>query len=156
MSQAAQQSAPPVPPRIDGFVDAVLGRCLDIGAIWSLGHQPAESCMPSPSRPVTLLAFADAGVLARLRKSDHLHRPDYAFLVVVDGDAFASAWGPNRSGSLARWAWRQTARNEAYYDEPQWAEDASGAVVRVRRKAFLVRVAIGGAGAAGVIEWPPQ
>ena len=38
---------------------------------------------------------------------------------------------------LARWAWRQTSANEAFYDEARWAEDGK-TVVRLRRKAQLV------------------
>jgi hypothetical protein len=117
-------------------LSAVVSTCLDISAVWSIDHEPGESC--ADGEPRRLLAFADRSTLKRLRAAEHLHCADIEFLVVVDGDVFASAWGPSRlSGSLARWAWRQTAPREAYYDESRWA-DGDGTVVRVRRKAFLV------------------
>ena len=106
----------------------LLAVCLDIDSLWSLDHAGAGS---------RLLAFADERTLRRLCASEHLHIPDVEFLVVVDGDAFASAWGPSRvSGSLARWAWRQASAHEAYYDESRWSADYTS-VVRIRRKAFL-------------------
>ena len=104
-----------------------------------MDHCPAES-RPAPLRH-ELLAFADAATLARLRKSEHLHRADVELLVVVDGDLFESAWGPRKlSGSLARWAWRQISPHEAYYDESRWSQcdGDAGAVVRVRRRAIIV------------------
>ena len=114
----------------------VLSTCLDIVSVWSIDHAPHEVRATLGHRK--LLAFGDARTLSRLRASEHLHVSDVDFLVVTDGDGFASAWGPSRlSGSLARWAWRQTSRNQAYYDESRWAADAHAAV-RVRRKAFLV------------------
>ena len=104
--------------------------------MWSIDHEPDES-WPGLDH-IRLLAFANATTLAHLRRSRYLHRPDVEFLVVVDGDAFASAWGPgNLWGSLARWAWRQTSAREAYYDESRWSGN-DGAVMRVRRKAFLI------------------
>ena len=114
----------------------VLSTCLDIVSVWSIDHAPQAVCATLEHRK--LLAFGDERTLSRLRASEHLHDSDVDFLVVTDGDSFASAWGPNRlSGSLGRWAWRQTSRNQAYYDESRWAADAR-ATVRVRRKAFLV------------------
>lgn len=102
--------------------------------MWSIDHEPDESCFGlDHSR---LLAFADAATLARLRTSQYLHSPGVEFLVVVDGDVFASAWS-NLSGSLARGAWRQTSAREAYYDESRRSGN-DGAVMRVRRKAFLI------------------
>lgn len=104
--------------------------------MWSIDHEPDESC-PGLDH-IRLLAFAEPTTLARLRRSQYLHCSDVEFLVVVDGDAFASAWGPgNLSGSLARWGWRQTSAREAYYDESRWSGN-DGAVMRVRRKAFLI------------------
>ena len=126
-------------PTVLSFIHLVLATCPDIRAVWSLDHEPGGPW--SDEGPCRLLAFANASVLKCLQASDDLHRADIEFLVVVDGDEFASAWGPsNLSGSLARWAWRQTATDEAYYDESRWAERDGGsrAVVRVRRKAFLV------------------
>jgi len=127
------------PAEITAFVSSVLASCLDIHAVWSMDHCPAES-RPAPLRH-ELLAFADAATLARLRKSEHLHRADVELLVVVDGDLFESAWGPRKlSGSLARWAWRQISPHEAYYDESRWSQcdGDAGAVVRVRRRAIIV------------------
>ena len=119
-----------------GSLLRVLTDCLDISEVWSIDHEPDESC-PGLDH-IRLLAFADPATLARLRRSQYLHRPDVEFLVVVDGDTFASAWGPgNLAGSLARWAWRQTSAREAYYDESRWSGN-DGAVMRVRRKAFLI------------------
>ena len=127
------------PAEITAFVSRVLASCLDIHAIWSMDHRPDES-RPAPLRH-ELLAFADAPTLQRLRRCEYLHRVDVEFLVVIDGDLFESAWGPRKlSGSLARWAWRQISPHEAYYDESRWSQcdGDAGAVVRVRRKAFVV------------------
>src|SRR2546421_12909305 len=123
------------PAEITAFVSSLLASCLDIHAVWSMDRCPAESA--AAPRRHELLAFADAATLARLRKSEHLHRADVELLVVVDGDLFESAWGPRKlSGSLARWAWRQISPHESYYDESRWAQH--GSVVRVRRKALLL------------------
>ena len=127
------------PPAIIGFTHRMLAECLDIRAVWSLDHAPGEPW--SDVAQCRLLAFASPAVLKRLQACEHLHDGEIELLVVVNGDEFASAWGPARSnGSLARWAWRQTNGHEAFYDEPCWAErdGADGAVARVRRKAFLV------------------
>lgn len=108
---------------------------LDIQSVWSLDHQPAD--LSARATLGRLLAFADERTLMRLRTNENLHIPDVEFLVVVDGDVFASAWGPcNVSGSLARWAWRETSPHEAFYDESRWSSDEAE-VIRVRRKAFL-------------------
>jgi hypothetical protein len=139
MSLLAEATALSAPPRITRFTHRVLAACLDIGSVWSIDHAPDEPW--TDIGRCRLLAFASASVLRRLQTCEHLHSADIEFLVVIDGDEFASAWGPTRlSGSLARWAWRQTAVNEAYYDESRWArrDSGSGAVERVRRKAFLV------------------
>jgi hypothetical protein len=126
----------PWSPVHSGAVLRLLADCVDICAVWSIDHEPDESC-PGLGH-IRLLAFADPATLARLRRRQYLHRPDVELLVVVDGDAVASAWGPgNLSGSLARWAWRQTSAREAYYDECRWSGN-DGAVMRVRRKAFLI------------------
>ena len=117
----------------------MLAECLDIHAVWSLDHAPGQPWSDVPR--CRLLAFASPAVLKRLQACEHLHESEIDLLVVVNGDEFASAWGAARSrGSLARWAWRQTNGNEAFYDEPCWAErdGANGAVSRVRRKAYLV------------------
>ena len=114
----------------------VVSACLDIDSVWSIDHDPAEAIEGLVQR--TLLAFADQATLRRLRESEHLHSPHVNFLVVVDGDAFASAWGAGRvTGSLARWAWRQSSPTEAFYSESRWAGDER-TVIRLRRKAFLV------------------
>lgn len=121
--------------RCSVVVHSVLANCLDIRSIWSIGHETAGE--RSDASPLRLLAFGSHAVLERLRKCDRLHTPEVEFLVVVDGDLFATAWGPAAwSGSLARWAWRETSTEEAYYDESRWAH--AGSVVRVRRKACLV------------------
>ena len=74
--------------------------------------------------------------LRRLHGAPH-SRPVELF-VVTDGDSVESAWhGERVSGSLARWAWRQTSPHEAFYDEARWGAEP-GAVVRVRRKAQLL------------------
>lgn len=139
MSPFAETSAAnPVPPSVAGFTHRMLASCLDIKEVWSIGHTPGEPW--SDAEPCRLLVFADAAVLERLQDCEDLHDASIEVLVVVDGNAFASAWGPTRlSGSLARWAWRQTAENEAYYEESRWAEQSvGGAVVRVRRKAYRI------------------
>jgi len=137
-----------VPPGITCFTRRVLAACLDIDAVWSIDHAPAEPW--TDAGPCRLLAFASRAVLKRLQACEDLHSAQVELLVVVDGDEFASAWGPLRlSGSLARWAWRQTALDEAFYDESRWAESGGRdrTVVRVRRKAFLVWHANGYTGA---------
>lgn len=114
----------------------LLDACPGIDSVWSLDHDPQETS--AGATRARLLAFADERTLIRLRASEQFHIPQVEFLVVVDGDAFASAWGPSRiSGSLSRWAWRQASLGEAYYEESRWSATDAGAVVRVRRKAFL-------------------
>ena len=135
---AAVARLPAAPPDIVDVTARVLAACLDVRAVWSIGHEPdAAGAGDAPRR---LLVFASAATLQRLRLSEHLHDPQVELLVVTNGDDFASAWGPCKlSGSLARWGWRQASAHEAYYDESRWAQrDGGGAVVRVRRKAFLV------------------
>lgn len=139
MSSLAADAAAQFAQAITGFVHCVLATCPDMGPVWSLGHDPGEPW--AHLLQWRLLGFADAAALSRLRASKHLHRADIEFLVVVDGERFASAWGPGDCcGSLAQCAWRQTASNEAHYDESRWAQrNASDrVVVRVRRKAFLL------------------
>ena len=88
-----------------------------------------------------LLAFADHRTLAGLRTCDHLHRADVRLLVVVDGDAFETAWGsPAISGSLSRCGWREVSMDHAFYDEARWGSVAGepGTVVRERREAHLI------------------
>jgi hypothetical protein len=119
------------------FLSSVLVSCLEIRSVWFV------DLSPDASRPDAdwhqLLAFADATTLSHLRKLEDLHRTDVEFLVVTDGDAFESAWGPRKlSGSLARWGWRQVSPVEAYYDCSCWTErSGAGQIVRVRRKALL-------------------
>ena len=123
---------------LSAFVSRVLARCLDIRALWSIGH--ADLALARPDSAGELLAFADRPTLQMLRKSDHLHRADVELLVVFDGNQFENAWGPHRiSGSLARWAWRPVTDELAYYDQSRWADhERDGRVVRVRRKAVLI------------------
>src|ERR1043165_8950463 len=133
-----QSVAEAVRPSCASFIRSVLASCLDISAVWSIGHEPHDE---DESRELRLLAFGNDGVLQRLRRCDPLHRPDIEFLVVVDGDRFVTAWGPAIwTGSLARWAWRQTSPREAFYDESRWVQPGAdaGTVVRVRRRAVLV------------------
>jgi hypothetical protein len=109
---------------------------IDIRSVWSVGHG-AESDGPEADG-VELLVFADRRTLEQLRKCDDLHEAGVVVLVVTDGDSMETVWGSQRlSGSLARWAWREVAPGEAYYDESRWAGD-KGSVVRVRRKAYCV------------------
>ena len=120
---------------VSTLVARVLADCLDIRSIWSIGHDPDEVAPRVGS--AQLLAFADRATLAQLRRSANLHSEAIEFLVVVDGDLFENAWGPQKlSGSLARWAWRETSASEAYYDVSHWGD--AGAVVRMRRKALLI------------------
>lgn len=89
-----------------------------------------------PHTQPTLLVFGDTATFRRLQSAPHT--PGVKVLVVTDGDAVESAWhGEQKQASLARWAWRQTSANEAFYDEARWAEDRA-TVVRIRRKAHLV------------------
>jgi hypothetical protein len=137
MLRPALATASPTPlPEVAALLFRVLADCIDITSVWSIGHDPdVESCLPAG--PGALLAFADRATLTRLQRCANLHSDMIEFLVVVDGDVFENAWGVQKlSGSLARWAWRQTSATEAFYDESRWAD--AGRVVRVRRKAFLV------------------
>jgi hypothetical protein len=116
------------------LVAGLLVGFLDIRAIWSMDHEPEGTDAPR-LRP-TLLVFADTATLRRLHSTPHM--PGVEVLVVTDGDAVESAWQrAQMHASLARWAWRQTSANEAFYDEARWAEDGK-TVVRLRRKAQLV------------------
>jgi hypothetical protein len=124
------------PAELSAFVSSILARCLDIRAVWSVGHGELP---PEAPASFALLAFADTRTLHRLRNSDYLHRADVELLVVFDGNQFENAWGPYKlSGSLARWAWRQVTDELAYYDESKWAQREGGSVVRVRKKAVLI------------------
>jgi hypothetical protein len=136
-SGAAQSDMQPETQELSSYLSDVLHRCLDMRAVWSIGHNEEDR---DPSSRA-LLAFADRPTLEILRKSDSLHRPEVELLVVLDGDRFENAWGRQRlSGSLARWAWRPVTPDLAYYDESRWAARSAnpGSVVRVRRKAFLL------------------
>ena len=107
-------------------VAGLLVSFLDIRSIWSIG-EPEHA---------TLLVFADQATLERLHKSPRT--PGVNVFVVTDGDSVLSAWSASAPpASLARWAWRQSSANEAFYDEARWGAEA-GAVVRVRRKAHLL------------------
>jgi hypothetical protein len=120
-------------------VDAVLASCLDVTAVWSVGH--AASGQESESDGIRLLVFGTRQVLECLRKCDGLHDARVQLLVVVDGDAFVPVWGAHvGSGSLACWAWRQISPVEAFYDESCWSRgaDSDGVVARIRRRAFLL------------------
>ncbi len=120
-------------------VDAVLASCLDVTAVWSVGHAPSGD--ESEGDGIRLLVFGTRQVLERLRKCDGLHDARVQLLVVVDGDAFVPAWGAQLgSGSLACWAWRQISPVEAFYDESCWSRgaDSDGVVARIRRRAFLL------------------
>lgn len=133
-----QSVAEAAPPSCATFIRSVLASCLDISAVWSIGHEANDE---NECRELRLLAFGSDAVLKRLRRCDPLHRLDVEFLVVVDGDRFVTAWGPAIwSGSLARWAWRQTSPREAFYDESRWVQPGAeaGTVTRVRRRAVLV------------------
>lgn len=121
------------------FMHRLLRQGMDIQAIWSVGHNADNE--PRGSGAAELLVFADRRTLEQLRKRDDLHEPGVAILVVIDGDLFETAWGAHRhSGSLARWAWREVAPGQVYYDESRWAAGPgeAGGVVRVRRKAYLL------------------
>jgi len=117
------------------LLDTALASCLDIRAVWSIDHEVND--VAAPAGQLKLLVFADAATCARLHRSRPADNVVAQLFVVIDGDLFESAWGSARSGSLARWAWRQTAPGEAFYDEAQWDDDACR-VVRVRRKALLL------------------
>ena len=137
---ASVNSAPaPVSAELGLFLARLLARCLDVRSLWSLDDGPGETTPAQP--PYQFLVFADARTLHELQLARELHRPDIDLLVVTDGDAFETAWGPRRlSGSLARWAWRRASAEEAYYDESRWERgaEATGGVVRQRRRAVRV------------------
>ena len=118
-------------PEVSAFLQHLFVHCLDVHAVWLLDAA-------SSHRRHELLVIADRHTLERLRTTTDLHRADLDVLVVIDGDAFESAWGLRKvSGSLGRWAWRQVSEDEAYYDESGWAEHG-GSVVRTRRQARLL------------------
>jgi len=124
----------PSRPETAALVAALLVGFLDIRSVWSMDHEPGGT--EAPQGRSRLLIFADTATLRRLHGAPH-SRPVELF-VVTDGDSVESAWhGERVSGSLARWAWRQTSPSEAFYDEARWAEDGT-TVVRVRRKAQLL------------------
>ena len=135
---AGASAFPPAPPDLTELVAGMLAVCLDIRALWSLDHEPAETSVAAA--PFTLLVFADAATLRRLCRYPQPRDGSVALFVVTDGDLFEAAWGHGLPGSLARWSWRQTSPGEAFYDQARWSatggDDAS--VVRVRRKALLL------------------
>ena len=136
LSVAAARRSPPA-----AFLPRLLRHCLDIRAIWSMGHGAGLGVDEIPEGGTELLAFADAATLMSLRKCDELHCDDVDLLVVVDGDHFENVWGERHlSGSLSRWAWREVSADHAFYDESRGAAQATnpGAVVRVRREAHLI------------------
>ena len=121
------------------LVRGMLVTCLEIRAVWSIDHDVGDTSVPA--RHCRLLVFANALTCARLHAARQADALAVQILVVTDGDAFESVCGaPASSGSLSRWAWRQTAPREAFYEEARWAPDGfdARAVVRVRRKALLV------------------
>jgi hypothetical protein len=126
---------PPPRPAAD-FLRRLLRQGMDIQAVWSVGHSAESDARETGVGEI--LVIADRRTLEYLRKCGDLHEAGVAILVVTDGDSMESAWGAQRlSGSLARWAWREVAPGEAYYDESRWAGEA-GSVMRVRRKAYLL------------------
>ena len=127
-----------LPDAVAGLVSRVVAACLEIRSVWLVDLAPDDS--DEQPRQYQLMAFADAATLLRLRKLEDLHRSDVHFLVITDGDAFDTAWGPTKlSGSLGRWAWREAAPGEAYYSRSSWTKLSGdvGQVLRVRRKALL-------------------
>lgn len=137
LSVAAPRRAPPAA----AFLHRLLRQCLDIRAIWSIGHGAGLAAPAAAGAGSALLVFADAATLECLRKSDDLHHDGVELLVVVDGDTVEQAWGEQRlSGSLSRWAWREVSGDHAYYDESHRAAGSSsaGGFVRVRREAHLI------------------
>lgn len=138
---ALSASPPAIPGHLNTLVSRLLASCLDISALWSIGH-PTLQEPNSLDHGDALLAFADPATLAALRRADALHTAEVQLFVVLDGDCFESAWGTQRlSGSLARWAWRQSSEFEAYYEEARWGD--AGGVIRVRRKALRLWPAAG-------------
>lgn len=131
-------NGPPPASELNAFVLRLLAACLDIRAVWSMDHEPAEGGGALGAH--RLLAFGSGATLERLRKCEALQAAGFELCVVTDEDAFESAWGSaRRCGSLARSAWRRASAGEAFYDETRWAATGeAGAVVRVRRKALLV------------------
>lgn len=130
--------APPcfqAPRELREMASVVLAECIGIRALWLLDHDPANTSLARA--PFTLLAFADAATLQRLRRGPALCGASVSLLVVTDGDFFQAAWDSGLSGSLARWSWRQISPGEAFYDQARWSSD-DGGVVRVRRKALLL------------------
>lgn len=119
------------------FLSRLLIHCLDIRAVWSLGRTGEPS---GDGEARAMLVFADRATLERLRRCDELREVGVQVLVVTDGDRFESAWGgQHRSGSLARWQWREASAEEAYFDESRWdAQAEPRTVMRVRRRARRV------------------
>ena len=127
-----------LPDAVAELISRVVATCLEIRSVWLVNLAPDES--DEEPRQYQLMAFADTATLLRLRKLEDLHRSDVHFLVITDGDAFDTAWGPTKlTGSLGRWAWRAGAPGEAYYSRSNWTKLSGdvGQVLRVRRKALL-------------------
>lgn len=127
-----------LPDAVAAMVSRVVATCLEIRSVWLVDLSPDDS--DAEPRQYQLMAFADAATLLRLRKLEDLHRSDVHFLVITDGDAFDTAWGPTKlSGSLGRWAWRDGEPGEAFYSRSSWTKLSGdvGQVSRVRRKALL-------------------
>jgi len=59
-----------VSPSCASFVRTVLCSCLDIGPVWSIGHQPGQD--ENECGGLRLLAFGNDTVLEQLRRSDRL------------------------------------------------------------------------------------
>src|SRR3954471_20012257 len=99
MQPRAQAAFPAAFPEISAFMQHLFVYCLDVQAVWLLDAASSQ-------RRHELLVVADRPTLERLRAATDLHRADLDVLVVIDGDAFESAWGLRKvSGSLGRWAW---------------------------------------------------
>ena len=124
---------------LGALVRGMLVSCLDIRAVWSIGHDVSQTSVPANHRK--LLVFANERTCERLHAMHPAKALAVQILVVTDGDSFEDACAaPACSGSLSRWAWRQTGPHEAFYEEARWASGEGEArnVVRVRRKALLL------------------
>jgi predicted nucleotidyltransferase len=121
---------------IDVFVERVVERCPGLRSVWLIGSRANGTAHETSDWD--FLAFGDAEVVACLRQSRELRRPDVDLLVVINGNDFENARGEKtKTGSLSLWEWSQSSDTEATYTEAKWVENVEGGnVVRKRRVAL--------------------
>ena len=102
-----------LPEELGMYVDTLRQRHEAIREVWVLG--PKTSDETGRRGEWDLLAFADERTLSALERDESVHRDDVSFLVVIDGERFASAFGRPRSGRLSDIEWRLENMHSASY-----------------------------------------